>query len=337
MRGASALGRRALAGILSALAAATALAAPAAAVTPPPTYTRARTATPTPTATLLPTATPTSSLLADANCDRVGSSADFSAAIVVSVEPGQFPGCRGADVFRGRPLSDIDFLVIYQDLFATFDGPWTPTPTASATVTGTPTRTPSRSATNNLSPTSTPSVSPTNTPTVTPTRTPTPLPTLTRTVTFTRTPTRTRTPTPSPVPTGVAYQLSGDWAVNWQNRICFILGQPFDWLRDSTYRLTAISGTLDIVDTVSGAVIGRGLAVEGTGPNYTVRARYRVASNLVCQLTGVKEEYDYDFVFTLRTDGSGSATADWSFGENTNCASCRVTDNAFLARTLGLR
>lgn len=314
-----------------------ALAGAAMAITPEPTNTRTRTPTPTPTASALPTSTPKSALLADANCDRVGSAPDLSAAIIVSVEPEQFPGCRGADQFRGRPLTDIDFLVIYQDLFATFDARWTPTPTASPTVSRTPTRTATRTRTAAVSPTPTPTVSATNTATATPTRTATALPTLTRTVTFTRTPTRTRTPTPSPVPTGAAYQLSGDWSVNWGNQICYILGQPFDWLRDSTYRLTAISGTLDIVDAVSGTVIGRGLTVEGSGPNFTVRARYRAFSNLVCQLTGVREEYVYDFVFTLRLNGTGSATATWSFGENTNCASCRVTDSATLVRTAGPR
>jgi len=313
------------------------VASAAAAITPEPTNTRPRTPTPTPTATALATATPTSSLLADANCDRVGSAPDLSAAIIVSVEPEQFPGCRGADLFRGHPLSDLDFLVIYQDLFATFDARWTPTPTASPTVSRTPTRAATRTPTSAVSPTRTPTASPTYTATSTPTRTPSPLPTLTRTVTFTRTPTRTRTPTPSPVPTGIAYQLTGDWFANWGGQICFILGQPFDWLRDSTYRITALDGTLDIYDTVSGVYLGRGLTVEGSGPNYVVRTRYRYFSNFVCQLTGVREEYVYDFVFTLRLNGTGGGAATWSFGENTNCASCRVTDSATLVRTVGPR
>lgn len=313
-----------------------ALAGAAMAITPEPTNTRTRTPTPTPTATALPTATPTSSLLADANCDRVGSAPDLSAAIIVSVEPEQFPGCRGADQFRGRSLTDIDFLVIYQDLFATFDARWTPTPTASPTVSRTPTRTATRTPTAVVSPTRTPTASATQTATATPTRTATALPTLTRTVTFTPTPTRTRTPTPSPVPTGIAYQLSGDWRADWGSSLCFLLGRPFFALQDVTYRVTALDGRLD-VEIVGGARIGRGLEIERNGTNYVVRTRYTADGADTCRLTGVLLQYRFDYTLTLRLDGRGSATATWSYGENTNCESCRVDDAATLVRVSGPR
>ena len=79
--------------------------------TPTQTATRTPSVTVTPTATRTPVATPTlKPVLADANCDGVGSAADFSAAIRVSADENALPTCRGADLFRGQQLSTASFL-----------------------------------------------------------------------------------------------------------------------------------------------------------------------------------------------------------------------------------
>lgn len=282
---------------------------------------------------------PTTALLsrapvADANCDAAGTAADLVAAVLASGAPAAFPGCRGADPFRGRQLTHLDLLAVFHDLFATFDAPWTPTPTASRTPSGTPTPTrpwlPSPTASRTPTLTASPTFTASATPTRTPTRPPTPTPTVTRTAT----PTRTRTPTPSPTPTGIARQLAGDWAADWSGQICYLLGQPFDALRDVTYRITALDERLDI-EIVGGVRLGRGLTPERDGAAWVVRTRYAVDGREVCALTGVRLRYDFEYTFRLAPDGRGAARAEWSYGANTNCASCRVTDTGTLRRIAG--
>ncbi len=303
---------------------------------PTPTATASRTRTPTATATSTPTATRTPTplpLVADANCDGRGSAADFCAAIIVSGDETRFASCAGAEPFRGRPLSEQDFLPLFHDIFDTFAAPWTPTPTRSSTVTptGRATGTPSRT----LPPTASATASATSTDTPPPTPTPTPtatrVPTLTGTPTATRTATPTRTPSASPTPTGLAYQLSGDWFADWTGQFCFLDGQPFDRLTDTTYRVTAIDDRLDI-EIVGGVRLGRGLPLDANG---SVQTRYRVFDQRVCLITGVPEEFVFDYMFTFRTNGTGTATAHWTYGFNTNCAVCEVTDTATLRRVAG--
>jgi hypothetical protein len=289
-----------------------------------PTFTQSPTPTPT------PTRTPPSPFLADANCDRVGSAADTIAAIIVSDDATRFADCLGANSFRGHPLSDNDFLALFNDLFSTFAVPFTPTPTASRTVTRTPSRTGTPTPTPRVSATPTATASLTTTPTLTATLTPAP-PSSTRTPSRTLTPTPTHPPSPTPTPTGRAYQLSGQWAANWGNQLCFLLGQPFVALQDTTYRVTAVDGTLDI-ELMGGERIGRGLDVDASG---TVHTTFVKGSGHVCGLTGVEELFRFDYTFTFNTNGTGTAMATWSFGENTNCESCRVTDSATLVRVGG--
>jgi len=243
--------------------------------TPTATMTRSPTVSASPTITQTPMQTPTRPptpvLVADANCDGAGSAADFAAAIIVSADSAQFPTCTAANQFRGRFLTDEDFIPILHDIFATFDAPWTPTPTASPTVTLTRTRTltptqtplfpPSHTATVTASPTATPTSSPTDSATSTPTFTPTRLPTNTRTTTPTPTSTPTRTGIPTPTPTGLAYQLSGSWFASWTGQICYLNGQAFTYLMPTTYQVTAVDGRLDI-QIVNGVSLGRGLALD---------------------------------------------------------------------------
>jgi hypothetical protein len=158
--------------------------------------------------------------------------------------------------------------------------------------------------------------------------TPTSLPSLTRTPSRTATITPTRTSTPAPTPTGLAYQLSGQWFANWGNQLCFLLGRPFQALQDVTYRVTAIAGQLDI-EVVGGERISRGLTIEAGN---RVRTVFTTGSGRICQLTRMEQQYRFEYTFTFNANGTGSATATWSFGENTNCESCRVTDSATLVR-----
>src|SRR5438067_893879 len=87
-------------------------------------------------ATPLPTPLP-----ADVNCDGASSAADFTAAVLVSVDGSRFAECASADPFRDRPLSAADFLSLLQGLFDTLSARWTPTPSASPTTTRSPTLT----------------------------------------------------------------------------------------------------------------------------------------------------------------------------------------------------
>ncbi len=277
-------------------------------------------------------------LVADANCDARPSAADFVAAIIVSADETQFPSCADAGPFRGRALSDADFLPILHDIFGTFTARWTPTPTLSrtATRTGTVTRTPTPTvptpalptATATSSPTPSPTASATFTATVTPTRAPTNSPTRRPS----RTPTQTRIPTPTATPTGVAFQLSGKWFADWTSQVCFLNHTAFAALAPTTYLVTALDGELDITDTATGARLGRGLALQ---PDGSVEARFSTGSGMFCTLTNVEEQYDYDFTFTFHTNGMGTAMVTWSYGANTFCATCTVTDTAVLTRVAG--
>lgn len=302
-------------------------------LTPTPTRTVTPTVSPTPTRT--PTHTPTlPPLVADANCDGRGTAADFCAAIIVSGNAALFPACSYADSFRDRDLSDRDFVPILADIFDTFATPWTPTPSPSSTITptpnGTPTATPTAPRTPTPTSTATASMTVTETPSTTPTPTPTAthVPTRTPTQTLTHTATATRTATTSPTPTGVAYRLSGDWAANWGGQICYLNGQAFTSLQDTIYHVTSVAGQLDI-QVRNGAIIGRGLTPDANG---TVQTTYRVLDQRVCVINGVFQEFVFDYTFTFHVNGTGSATAHWTYAFNTNCATCEVTDSATLVR-----
>jgi hypothetical protein len=298
-------------------------------LTPSPT----RTSTPTVTATPTYTATPTPRLLADANCDGRSTAADFSAAVIVSGNAARFPACTGADSFRGRSLSDEDFVPLLADIFDTFATPFTPTPTPSPTITptangtNTPTRTvrPTTTATASATATQTPSATPT------PTATDTSVPTATPTHTLTGTATATRTATQTPTPTGIAYRLSGDWAANWGAAPCFLNGQPFPGLQDTVYRVTAVDGQLDI-EIVNDARLGRGLSLDAGN---TVETTYKVFDQRVCPNSGVLEQYVFDYTFTFGLNGTGTATAHWTYGFNTFCVQCEVNDSATLLHVSG--
>jgi hypothetical protein len=264
---------------------------------------------------------PTPFLVADVNCDGRSSSADFSAAVIVSGDGTNFRDCPDANPFRDRALDERDFLPMQHDLFGTFNAPHTPTPTVTATATRTGV------ATSTATPT--PSPSPTDSPTAvpTPTATATAEPPATATPTSTHTATATPPPPPTSTPTGLAQQISGTWFANWRNEVCFLAGQPFTSLQDVSYRVTAVGGRVDI-QIVDGAFIGRGLPVA---PDGSVRALQRQPSGMFC--FGVEQEFDFNYLFEFRTNGTGSATANWTFGFNANCAVCEVNDRATLQRT----
>ncbi len=285
-------------------------------------------------------------LLADANCDAVASAADWTASIIVSQRPAEYPLCRNADLFRGRALDARDLQLLANDLFASFAPAWTPTTTptggtpATATTTPTTTVTPTRSPITSRSPTTTRSVTPTASATVTSTQTPTPTPTATSTstpfptrtatATLSRTPTLTRTATATPTPSGLAYLLSGVWVGNWTGQFCFLDGQQFQRLLPTTYRVTAIDNLVDI-EIVGGARLVRGASVSADG---TVTFQYKTGG-LFCQITGVQQQYVFDYTFQFHVNGTGSASAHWTYGFNTNCAVCAVDDTATLHRTSG--
>jgi hypothetical protein len=260
----------------------------------------------------------------DANCDFRTSAADFTAAILVSVEPERFPACRAADFFRDRPLDETDLVPIEQEIFFFFETPFTPTITGTPTITRT--RTPSPLTTNTPTITRTPSVTRTRTSThtATPTRTNTP----TRTSTQTGTPTITRTPTVTRTPTGIAQRLSGEWAANWGNQICFLDGMPFSSLPDVIYRVTASNNRLNIT-TASGFVIGTNLAI---GTDGRVNA-FLIVPDTICLLPPNRVlEYAFDYQFIFNLDGSGSAAVEWTYGRDSLCATCTVLDQAVLQR-----
>lgn len=282
----------------------------------------------------------------DVNCDSRVSAADYTAAVAVSYDEQRFAGCGPADDYRGRLLVDADFVPITRAIFSFFDAPWTPTPTATRLPTRTRTSTRTRTATRTVTltrtvtqtrtVTSTPSPAPTNT--VTPTSTPTRTPTAASTSTITQ----TRTPSVTRTPTGLAQQLSGRWAADWQNKICFLDGQPFDALPDVIYRVTAINGDLDIVvetrDGKDGQVIGRSLEIrdpEGASP-YAVLTRLTIETQNFCQNGGRRFDYVFNYTFSFGVDGTGEARAEWSYGSGSFCFTCSVIDNATLQRIGGL-
>ncbi|HVM97091.1 MAG TPA: hypothetical protein VMT89_11935 [Candidatus Acidoferrales bacterium] len=263
----------------------------------------------------------------------------------MSFEPAQFPGCAGADLYRNRDLTDRDFLPLLNDMFSTFAAPWTPTPTLSPTITrtpsitatGTPIPTPTATPRASLTPTKTrtPSVtvSPSHTPTQTATDTPTFVPTRTPTRTATATQTATQPPTATRTPTGVAYQLSGQWFVDWANlvtAICFDPGgQPFYFLPDGVYTVTAFNGQLDFA-APDGTPLARGVPISSDGK---ASFEYTTNSGPVC--FGVVPQFVFDFSFTFNLNGTGSASAHWTYGFNTNCFVCDKSDTAVMVRRSG--
>jgi hypothetical protein len=276
----------------------------------------------------------------DLNCDGEITVADVAAAPLLSADPEALADCAAGDPYRGADLSDEDLSLLSGNVFFAFETPWTPTPTPTPTVTRTPTSTRTRTATPSTTSTPLPTLTFTFTFTPTATDTPlpteTPLPTSTRTATETRPPTSTRTPTPTRTvtvtrtPTGLAYRLSGEWAANWQNRVCFLAGVPFASLQDTVYVVTAVNGFLDI-DIKGGQQIARGLTI---GPNGNVAFRY-TAFDSFCPTGGQPRNFVFDYVFTFQLNGTGSAEAEWTFGRNTFCASCQVSDSAGLVKIAG--
>lgn len=271
------------------------------------------------------------------NCDDSISAADLTAAILVSAEPTALPDCTDADDYRGAALTEADFAEIIDDIFFAFETPWTPTPTASPTETRTPTAT--RTPTQTRTATATPSI----TPTPPPTDTPTPLPT--DTVTFTETPLDTPTPTRTPTvtttftptatrtPTGLAYRLSGQWAANWGNSPCFQGGQPAFAIPDTVYTVVASQGRLDIVDG-AGNEITRGGEIDAGN---RVFVHYVLDPHLPCPNNGKPRLFVFDYVFTFGLNGLGSASAVWTFAENSSCETCggTVQDSANMLKIAG--
>jgi hypothetical protein len=259
----------------------------------------------------------------DPNCDLRTSAADFTAAILVSVEPQRFAECRGADPFRDRPLDDADLLPIERKIFSFFDTPYTPTITGTPTITRTRTPTPLTTHT----PTITRSPSRTRTATSTPTATRTSTTTPSRTVTQTRTVTITPTPTVTRTPTGLAQRLAGMWAANWNNNVCFLDGQPFTQLPDVVYQVTASNNRLNI-ETTAGLVIGANLPIE---PDGRVTTTLRIP-NAICQNGGRVIEFVFNYEFLFQLNGTGAAAAEWTYGRDSFCATCTVLDQAVLNR-----
>jgi len=132
-------------------------------------------------------------------------------------------------------------------------------------------------------------------------------------------------------PTGLAYQLSGRWAVNWQNNVCFLDGQPFFALGDTVYIVTAIDGEFDI-ESDDGFHIGRGLAVSDDG---TVLAQLRTNAGHICAINNRVEEFFFSFTYLFRLDGTGLARAEYTYAANTNCAVCSVIDNGVMLKIAG--
>ena len=119
-----------------------------------------------------------------------------------------------------------------------------------------------------------------------------------------------------------------DWA-NQVISICFSpSGEPFFYLPDGTYRVTAVNGQLDIA-VVGGATLGRGIPVDSDG---TVHFTYRTSSGQP-PCFGIEPEFVFDFTFTFNTNGTGNGSAHWTYGTNTNCFVCDKTDTAILRRT----
>jgi len=277
----------------------------------------------------------------DVNCDGVISAADPAAAILVSAAPELLPECPDADDFRGVPFTSEDQAQLAGDIFFAFETPWTPTPTPSPTETRTPTQTRTPTSTRTRTATGTATLTPLPTETPPPTDTETPIPTSTRTETFTpielptgtRTPTVTvtRTPTVTPTPTGLAYRLSGKWAANWGNAVCFLVGQPFSFIADTVYTVTAHQGRLDVVDATGQEIVRGGDILPGN----RVVSHYVLDSGAICGPSGKRLQFVFDYTFTFGLDGSGTGDAVWSFGKDTTCATCTVHDTAVMLKVAG--
>jgi hypothetical protein len=276
-----------------------------------------------------------------ANCDAGPNAADLTAAILVSADPTQLPDCTDADDFRGQPLTDADLAGLIGEIFFAFERPWTPTPTGTPTQTRTftSTRTPTstRTVTSTAPPTDTPTITATAAATDTPTSLPTSTASHTQTAAATATPTATRTitqtptPTATAVPTGLAYRLSGRWAANWGNQVCFIGGQPFAALPDTVYTVTAVDGALDITDA-NGQFIGRGLQIQLDG---TVLVHQTVNTGFLCPNNGKPLLFIFDYTFVFNLNRTGSAAAAWTYARDSSCETCSVEDSAALVKISG--
>ncbi|MBI1818339.1 MAG: hypothetical protein HYR72_25440 [Deltaproteobacteria bacterium] len=275
-------------------------------------------------------------LLADANCDGIGSAADFVAASIVAQDTFALHDCRGADPFCDGQLTPQTQELLLNDVFHRLELPWTPTPTKTPTTTRTPsltrtataTRTPSQTGTITLtaSLTPTPSASPTNTSPPTPTRTATP----------SVTPTSTFTPSATRTPTGIAQQFAGTWSVHWGHGIesvCFLAGiaQPCPLcVPDTTYKVTAVNSQLDVINQVTGETLGRGLPIVFNGNEGTVVTRLTRTFGDPC--FGVLPQQVFDYALTFDINGIGTALVNWSYGANTNCAVCEPHDTGAMQR-----
>lgn len=275
-------------------------------------------------------------LLADANCDGIGSAADFVAASIVAQDTFAFNDCRGADPFRNGQLTPQTQELLLNDVFHRLELPWTPTPTHTRTITGTPTLT--RTATRTLTPsqtgTSTPTPSLTLTPSASPTNTSPPTPT--RTATPSVTPTSTFTPSATRTPTGIAQLFAGTWLVRWEHDIlsvCFLAGIPQSCplcVPDTTYKVTAVNGQLDVINQVTGETLGRGLPIVLNGNEGTVVTRLTRTFSDPC--FGVLPQQVFDYALTFRIDGTGTALVNWSYAANTFCAVCQPHDTGAMQR-----
>ncbi len=275
-------------------------------------------------------------LLADANCDGIGSAADFVAASIVAQDTFAFNDCRGADPFRNGQLTPQTQELLLNDVFHRLELPWTPTPTQTPTTTRTPstTRTVTPTGTPSQTGTSTPTPSLTLTPSASPTNTSPPTPT--RTATPSATPTSTFTPSVTRTPTGIAQQFAGTWLVRWGHGIesvCFLAGiaQPCPLCApDTTYKVTAVNGQLDVTDQVTGETLGRGLPIVLNENAGTVVTRLTRTFGDPC--FGVIPQQVFNYVLTFRTSGIGTAQVSWSYGANTNCAVCEPRDTGTMQR-----
>jgi hypothetical protein len=128
----------------------------------------------------------------------------------------------------------------------------------------------------------------------------------------------------------VVYQLSGDWFVDWANPITAICfdpnGQPFFRLVDTTYRVTAVNGQFDI-SIIDGSSLARGVPVQADG---TVKFQYRAGSGTLC--LGREPEFVFDITLNFNLNGTGTGSAHWTYGFNTNCFVCDKADTAVLLR-----
>ncbi|HVN87988.1 MAG TPA: hypothetical protein VMW17_24365 [Candidatus Binatia bacterium] len=287
--------------------------------------------------------------LADANCDGLSSPPDLTVAIIVSVQPTEFGSCFAANQFRSRPFTEASEALILDDIFGRREPEWTPTPTATATNTRTAsdtrtptytrTETPTTTATATSAFTATPTITSTPTVTTTPTNTRQPTPTHTSSPSPTVTPTRTSTPTRTP--TGLAQQLAGSWQASWSHglqSVCYLNGIAQTCplcVSNTTYRVTAVVGQLDIVDLGTGEILGRGLPITVNGNSGSVTTQFTRTSGTVCTVDGVAPQQVFMYTFTFQTDGSGSAQVSWSFGRNAHCAVCDASDSASLFRIAG--